>query len=47
MEFFILYLEREYLVKQGFHVFLANCMHIFLYKGRNCTFVLCDIEKIP
>ena len=23
-----------------------NLMHIFLYKGRNCQFVLGDIEKI-
>ena len=33
-------------MKQGFHVFLANLMHIFLYKGLNCPFVLGDIEKI-
>ena len=34
-------------MQQGFHVFLANLMHIFLYKGLNCPFVLGDIEKIP
>ena len=33
-------------MKQGFHVFLANLMHIFLYKERDCPFVLGDIEKI-
>ena len=31
-------------MKQGFHVFLPNLMHSFLYKGRNCPFVLGDIE---
>ena len=34
-------------MKQAFHVFLANIMHIFLYKGLNCPFVLGDLEKIP
>ena len=45
MEFSILYLETWVFSEISFHVFLAKLMHIFLYKGQNCPFVLGDIEK--